>query len=85
MPKWRVSARKVLGPYGRFLCVITLLAMAALVANDFFEWSLLGLNGRKSEAAALLLGLMAYIFILPTPDDLRKLRETGGSLRDWKP
>jgi hypothetical protein len=31
-------------------------AILAFVANEIFEWGLLGLYGRKSEAAALLIG-----------------------------
>jgi hypothetical protein len=30
----------------------------------------LGLYGRKSEAAALLIGLLACVFVLPTYDEL---------------
>lgn len=43
-----------------------LLAILAFVANEIFEWGLLGLYGRKSEAVALLIGLLAYVFVLPT-------------------
>jgi hypothetical protein len=64
---------------------MTLLGMGIFVANEFLGWGLFGLYGRKSEAVALLLGLLAYVFILPTPDDLRRLKETGRSLRDWRP
>ena len=85
MPRWRVKARQKVAPYGRVLGALTLVSMAICIANEIYGWGLFGLYGRKSEAIALLLGLLAYIFILPTPDDLKRLKESGKSLRDWRP
>jgi hypothetical protein len=45
---------------------MVLVAILAFVVNEIFEWASFGLYGRKSEAAALLIGLLAYVFVLPT-------------------
>jgi hypothetical protein len=61
---------------------MVLVAILAFVANEIFEWGLLGLYGRKSEAAALLIGLLAYVFVLPTHDELRGIKDKDSSGSD---
>ncbi len=51
---------------------MVLVAILAFVVNEIFESASFGLYGRKSEAAALLIGLLAYVFVLPTYKELRK-------------
>ncbi len=83
MPGWRVAARKVLAPQRRLLSAIVLVAILEFVANEVFAWGLLGLYGRKSEAVALLIGLLAYVFVLPTYDELTATQDedpTGSNL-----
>lgn len=82
MPGWRVAARKFLAPHRRLLSAMVLVAILAFVANEIFEWGLLGLYGRKSEAAALLIGLLAYVFVLPTYDELRGIQDKDSSGSD---
>jgi hypothetical protein len=57
---------------------MVLVAILAFVANEIFEWGLLGLYGRKSEAAALLIGLLA----LPASRDGELLQINDRSLHD---
>ena len=75
MPGWRVAARKFLAPHRRLLSAIVLVAILTFVANEIFAWGLLGLYGRKSEAAALLIGLLAYVFVLPTYVELKATQD----------
>ncbi|HVC01976.1 MAG TPA: hypothetical protein VND80_07215 [Steroidobacteraceae bacterium] len=82
MPGWRVAARKFLAPHRRPISAIVLLAILAFVANEIFEWGLLGLYGRKSKAVALLIGLLAYVFVLPTYDEIRGIQDKDPSGSD---
>ena len=79
MPGWRTVVRKLLLPHRRLLSAIVLVAMLAFVANEIFEWGVLGLYGRKSEAAALLIGLLAYVFVFPTLEELRATQDKNSS------
>lgn len=74
MPHWRAVIRRRLIPYRRPLAAVALVAMIAFVANEIFGWGLLGLFGRKSEGVAMLIGLLMYLFVLPTLDELRTWR-----------
>ena len=82
MPGWRVAARKSSASHRRPISAIVLLAILAFVANEIFEWGLLGLYGRKSEAVALLIGILAYVFVLPTYDEIRGIQDKDPSGSD---
>jgi hypothetical protein len=45
--------------------------MIVFAANEASDWGLLGLHGRKSGSVALLIGILAYIFVVPTYDEIK--------------
>jgi len=56
--------------------------MASLAANAYFEWEAFGLGSKQSEGAAMVIGLLAIVFILPTQRELsswqRRARDGKG-------
>jgi hypothetical protein len=76
MPSWRRRARAWLAPY-RWVASVAFLAVLTLaVLNSIFDWGLLNLHGRKSEAMGALAGLIWFVFVAPTVQELEEMRRT---------
>jgi high-affinity Fe2+/Pb2+ permease len=79
MPRWRATIRTALAPHRRALCAVVLGAMVAFMANAVFDWGFLGLHGGKSEGVAMVIALLAFVFVFPTYDELTRQPDKGQS------
>jgi hypothetical protein len=70
---WVMRIRGALLPYQRILTAISLALMLFLMLGSIRTelWAPISDHPRKVQALALLVGLLAYIFFLPTADELR--------------
>lgn len=70
---WVMRIRGALLPYQRTLAAISLALMLFLFFASIRTelWAPISDHPRKVQGLALLVGLLAYIFFLPTADELR--------------
>lgn len=70
---WVMRIRGALLPYQRTLAAISLALMLFLFLGSMRTelWAPISDHPRKVQGLALLVGLLAYIFFLPTADELR--------------
>ena len=69
MPNWRRSLRARIAPYRKLLSLVALVLMMLAWLNGIFDWGLMNLRGRKSEAVALFFGSLLMLFITPSRED----------------
>jgi hypothetical protein len=81
---WVMKTRCRLLPYRHTLTVISLVLMVFLVGASIRTefWVPISDHPRKVQAVALLVGLLAYIFLFPTAGELRELKDRGKPPRD---
>ena len=82
MPAWRVRARQALAPYRRLLSALMLPILVLPFANDLFHWGLFGEYDRKSLAIAPLIGLVWYVFVAPTWEEVEEMRAERNAKRN---
>jgi hypothetical protein len=70
---WVMRIRGVLLPYQRILAAVSFALMLFLMLGSIRTelWVPISDHPRKVQGLALLVGLLGYIFFLPTADELR--------------
>lgn len=70
---WVMRIRGALLPYQRILAAVSFALMLFLMLGSIRTelWVPISDHPRKIQGLALLVGLLAYIFFLPTADELR--------------
>ena len=74
-PTWRAAAHRFLAPYRRAITVLVLPILLVSLLNSLFDWGLFGGYDRKAQGVAMLVGLLWYVFVAPSHDELRELRD----------
>jgi hypothetical protein len=80
---WVMRIRGGLLPYRRTLAVISLALMVFLFCGSIRTelWAPISEHPRKVQGLALLVGLLAHIFLSPGADELREWRDRAKARR----
>ena len=72
IPSWRQAIRLNLAPHRNGLSGLAIALIAALMLNSTFGWSVLGMDSRNSQALAVLIALIWFVFIAPTRAEFKE-------------